>query len=285
MARAFKQKWKSYLVAGLLVANIFVWVEISRSHSNFLEVHFLDVGQGEAILVEGPSGAKILIDGGKNRQALSELGKIMRFGDRTIDILIATHPDLDHIGGLPEVVERYKVGAYLEPEVNTMSEVDLVLEKRLLEKAVPKLYARRGIVINLGRDAKLSILFPNQDVSSWDTNDASVIAKLTYGEHSFLFTGDAELKTEVLLNELDKDRLKATVLKAGHHGSRTSTHTFFASLVSPEYAVISAGKDNTYGHPHQEVLANLASVGAVTFSTAERGTISFRTNGENLKIK
>lgn len=227
----------------------------------------------------------MLIDGGKNRKVVSELGKLMPFGDRSIDILISTHPDADHIGGLPEVVSRYQVGLYLEPGVESDNSLDDELNTRLDKKKVERLLARRGQVIDFGDGVKLVILFPNTDVSSWETNDASIVAKLVYGQHSFLLTGDSPIKTENILLKLDPATLDVDVLKAGHHGSRTSTSLSFAQAASPAYTIISAGKDNSYGHPHQEVLNILQKVGSQIVSTAQEGTITFVTDGNALEYK
>lgn len=248
-------------------------------------MYFLDVGQGDAIFVETPTKKQVLIDGGKNRKVVSELGKIMGFGDRTIDIMVATHPDADHIGGLPEVVERYEVELFLEPGVEAEKSLNDELHSRLEENGVEMLQARRGQVIDFGDGVKLIILFPDRDVSNYDANDASVVSKLVYGEKSFLLTGDSGIKTETDMIYHISEFLDSDVLKAGHHGSRTSTSYDFAQAVSPMYAVISAGKNNSYGHPHKEVLQILQKVGSKIFNTAERGTITFKTDGENLEIK
>ena len=216
---------------------------------------------------------------------MTELGQILPFGDRDIDVLIETHPDADHIGGLPEVVSRYSVGVFLEPGVESENTLDDELQARLKEKNVPSILARRGMVINFGDGVKLTILFPNQDVSRWETNDASIVAKLTYGNKSFLLTGDSAIKTENILLKLDPTSLNSDVLKAGHHGSRTSTSLTYAEAATPEYAVISAGKDNRYGHPTKEVLDILNKVGAEVVSTIESGTIKFETDGKVLKLK
>ena len=283
----FVQKhWREIIVGILISLNIFVWAALyDKRPSDTLSVYFLDVGQGDAILIDSPQHNRVLIDGGKNRKVLTELGQVLSFGDRSIDVVIATHPDADHIGGLPEVIARYNVDAFIEPGVTTENNVNNVLHAQLDEKNIPKLVAKRGMVLNLGNDARLTILFPNQDASKLDSNDASIIAKLTYGEESFLFTGDAELRTENILLNLDASALDSDVLKVGHHGSRTSTFSLFAEAVSPEYAVISAGKDNTYGHPHQEVLDRLQELSAKIVSTIDKGTIKFETDGKTLKTK
>lgn len=216
---------------------------------------------------------------------MAELGKVLPFGNKTIDVMIESHPDRDHIGGLPEVADRYKVGIFLEPGVESDNDIDDVLHARLKAQNIPDILARRGMVVNFGDGARLEILFPNQDVSRWETNDASIVAKLTYGNESFLLTGDSTKKAESILLNLNSTILKSSVLKAGHHGSRTSTSPAYATAVSPEYAVISAGKDNTYGHPHKEVLDILQQVSAIILSTIDMGTIEFETDGQVLKLK
>jgi len=284
--KAFKRSWKEYLVGILVLGNIFVWLSVyQRRPSNILSVYFLDIGQGDAIFIDTPGDRHILLDGGPNRKVLAELGKILPFGEKRIDVMIESHPDRDHIGGLPEVVSRFDVGMFLEPGVESDNTIDDELKRRIIEKKIPSILARRGMVLNFGDGVKLTILFPNQDVSRWETNDASIVAKLEYGENSFLLTGDSPIKTENILLKLDSEILDSNVLKAGHHGSRTSTAAAYAAAVSPEYAVISAGKDNSYGHPHKEVLDILAKIGVKTVSTMDSGTIKFETNGKILELK
>jgi competence protein ComEC len=282
----FSKRWKEIVLAILMAFNLAVWMLVwQRSPNEILKVYFFDVGQGDAILIESPTHGRVLVDGGRNRQIVTELGKTLSFGDRRIDAVIATHPDADHIGGLPEVLGRYQVGLIISPGVESDNEIDDELRKRAEEKKIQTLTARRGQVLNFGDGVILTILFPDRDVSDWETNDASIVAKLVYGQSSFLLTGDAPIGTENILMNLDKKILDVDVLKAGHHGSRTSTGLTFAEAVSPDYAVVSAGRDNTYGHPHQEVLDILERVGAKTDNTAEKGTIKFETDGEKLEIK
>jgi competence protein ComEC len=278
--------WRLIVLLILVLGNLFVWLAVwKRSPSDTLSVWFFNIGHGDALLIESPTHKRILIDGGPNRKVLSELGRALPFGDKRIDMVIETHPDKDHIGGLPEVVKRYKVGLFMRPGVESDNSIDDALETEVEKKNIRTLLARRGQIVDLGDGARLEILYPNTDVSDWDTNDASVVARLSYGESSFLFTGDAALKSEFDLMNLNENILDIDVLKVGHHGSRTSTALAFVEVVTPEYAVISAGKDNTYGHPHKQVLDNLKSVGAQVLSTIEEGTIRFVTNGEYLKVK
>src|SRR3989338_4951749 len=280
------KRWREVVVGALIFFNIFVWLAVvERRPSEILTVYFLDIGQGDAIFIDSPTHGRLLLDGGKNMKVLTELGKILPFADKRIDVLIESHPDSDHIGGLPEVVSRYKVGVFLEPGVESDNIIDDELHRRLEEKKIPEILARRGMVINFGDGVKLEILFPNQDVSKWETNRASIIARLVYGEKSFLLTGDSPIAIENVMLNLDSEILDSDVLKAGHHGSRTSTSLPYAQAVSPEYAVISAGLNNTYGHPHKEVLDILKKLGTNILSTADLGTIKFETHGKTLLVK
>lgn len=281
-----RTRFREITVIALVLSNIFVWTAVyHKQPSNILSVYFLDIGQGDAVLIDSPEHKRMLIDGGKNRAVLSELGKIMPFADTRLDVVLETHPDADHIGGLPEAVSRYDVGLFVEPGVESDNTIDDELERRIEQENIPKLLARRGMVVNFGDGAKLQILFPNQNVSNWETNRASIVAKLIYGDKSFLLTGDSPIQIENVLISLDPEILDVDVLKAGHHGSRTSTSLSFAKATSPEYAVISAGKDNSYGHPHKEVLDILREVGAKVVSTINLGTIKFETDGKTLELK
>jgi competence protein ComEC len=281
-----RRHYREVVVLALILSNVIVWsLVIERRPNEIMSVYFLDVGQGDAIFIDSPSHGQALIDGGRNRQVLTELGKILPFADRNIDVVIATHPDADHIGGLPEVASQYDIGAFIYPGVESDNSIDEELNKRLDEKSISKIEAMRGLTVNFGDGARLVVLFPNTDVSRLDPNDASIVARLDYGQSSFLLTGDAGLRTENILINLKKEELDADVLKAGHHGSRTSSSRGFVQAVTPEYSIISAGHDNTYGHPHKEVLDILTKASSSILSTAILGTIKFETDGKALNVK
>lgn len=282
----FKKYRRGGVLLVLLALNIFVWTLVyERRPSEALRVYLLDVGQGDAILIDSPNHARILIDGGRNRKVLSELGRILPFADRRLDVVLATHPDSDHIGGLPAVLDRYNVGVFVESGVADESSLVSLLTHRLEERGVRKILARRGLVFDAGDGTRLTILFPNQDVSGWNSNDASIVAKLVYGETSFLFTGDATVRTENILLRGDPSELDIDVLKAGHHGSRTSTSLAFVQATTPEYALISAGRNNSYGHPHKEVIDTLTQAGSLILSTVELGTIEIETQGQEIMVR
>ncbi len=241
----------------------------------------------------------MLIDGGPGKGVLRELGKVMPFYDRKIDVVLSTHPDADHIGGLNDVLDKYKSDVFIEPGVSSDTQTYGALESRIqsLESGgkIKKILARRGVVVNLGGGAVLQILFPDQDVTNWETNEASIVARLVYGNNEFLFTGDSPQKIERYLISMDQKeggncvgtvdsclRLESDVLKPGHHGSKTSTSPEYVAAVKPEYAVISVGKDNKYGHPNQETLDTLNSFNVKIFRTDTEGTVIFKSDGVDL---
>lgn len=274
-----------YFLGLLFVATFFVWYAVFAESDRSLTVAFLNVGQGDSILIDTPNNQQILIDGGPNRQVLAEISKVMPFYDRSIDVVIATHPDSDHIGGLPEVLERYDVDFFIEPGAESTNAVSKELEKIVEEKKIKKVLARRGMKLVISDNAYLLILFPDRDVSRMDTNDASIVAKLVYGNTSFLFTGDSPQKIEKYLISIDSEGLDVDVLKAGHHGSKTSSSESFIGYTSPDYAIISAGKNNRYGHPHQEAIDILEKFGVKILRTDLLGSIILKSDGENILLR
>ena len=254
-----------------------------QSKDGTLKVTFLDVGQGDATLIESPSGTQVLIDGGADSRVLSALSRELGFFDRDIDILIATHPDQDHIGGLVDVLIRYDVDTVLMTENENDTPVSDAFQKMVVEEGAKIIYARNGQMYDLGigkaGSTTLTILFPDHDPTHMESNDSSIISRLEYGATSYLFTGDSPQKIEEYLVERDGLLLHSDVLKVGHHGSRTSTSEIFLTAVSPTYALISAGKDNKYGHPHKEVTDLLTQQGITYKNTAEVGSINSESNG------
>lgn len=277
-------------VLGLVVlAQIFIFFpDILGSpacEEELLCVVFLDVGQGDSIFIQSPSGTQMLIDGGRDSSVLRELSAVMQTSDRSIDYLLMTHPDSDHVGGLIEVFERYQIASLIRTNnINEGPVGDLLAKKEANEKATTYI-ARRGQLIDLGAGVALEILFPDRDVSQLESNTASVVAKVTYGDHSFMLTGDAPKSIEEYLVLTHGETLESTVLKVGHHGSRTSTSALFLAHVRPQVGVISAGADNQYGHPHEEVVESLVAIGVELYQTGEDGRVVFHSDGTTLSKK
>ena len=244
------------------------------------KVVFLDVGQGDAILLQDET-AQVLIDGGPGMAVLRELAREMPWFDRKIEVVVNTHPDRDHLEGLLHVLERYEVGLVLMPEVRHDSQLYAAWLKLLEEKGVPVRFARAGQGLKAG-DLEIAVLGPMPDLVSRKTNDASVITRVDFGEMSWLLTGDAEKKVENALAGAYSDVLDADILKAGHHGSNSSTHAVLIQAATPAAAVISVG-ENSYGHPHPDVLARLA--GRHVWRTDEDGSVRFVKVGDQWLLK
>lgn len=279
----FFKKYSKYWFLAVLGALAFVvWYAVFSESRQGVSVAFLDVGQGDAIFIQTPNGNQVLVDAGPGSKVLGELSKVMPFYDRSLDLLIATHPDADHIGGFLEIFKTYRSGLVMEPGVDSESAFYREFERLLGKNNIKKILARRGMKVILDNNIYLLVLFPDRDVFGLDTNDASIVAKLVYGKTSFLLTGDSPQKIENYLVFLGG--LKSDVLKVGHHGSRTSTGQEFLQAVKPAYAVISAGQDNRYGHPHKEVLDILEKFKVKILRTDQQGTIKIKSDGENLQI-
>lgn len=199
--------------------------------------------------------------------------------------MLATHPDQDHVGGLPAVVDRMQVENVVTTENTSDTGAYGAFEKAINEKHRVRILARAGERIILDDGVVLEILFPDKNASGWDTNIGSIVAQLSYGNESFLLTGDSPQAVEQYLVEKNSSAVHSNVLKLGHHGSRTSSARSFLSAVDPEYAIVSAGLNNRYGHPHKEVIDLLAELKINTLSTSELGTITFETDGESLQVK
>lgn len=269
------------VVLGILVGiNAVIWfLDTTSNGRDILTIAFLDVGQGDAIYIEAPNGNQLLIDGGKDTTVLRRLGEMMPIGDHSIDVLIGTHPDADHIGGLPDVLRRYDVTYVMEPGMPNDTGAWAAFLSEANAKGASHIIARRGMTVDLGSGTTLSILYPDKQITGGDTNLSSVVAKLSYGATSAMLTGDAPQSVEVYLIQKDGSTLASTILKAGHHGSKTSSAPQFLDAVQPEYAIISAGKDNRYGHPHKQTIDALNARDIQIESTINLGTIVFHSNG------
>jgi competence protein ComEC len=274
------------LAAGALLAlNAFVGFSLAHMQEGVLHVSVLDIGQGDAILVEGPTGKTMLVDGGPDRAVLARLGEELGPLERSLDLVVETHPDADHITGLAAVLERYRVRAFMEPGFAPATDVARQLEAEASD--VPRIVARRGMRLDLGGGAYADILSPDRDPEGEDTNEGSIVMHLVYGSTSFMLTGDLPATHEDWLLALDADdgELPTTVLKAGHHGSKYSTGDAWLAALRPSMVAISAGEDNAYGHPNPETLARIRQEGAALYSTINSGTLHFVSDGSQVSLK
>lgn len=276
------RSWILWVMFFFLGAGLLTWHEFVRLPDGRVHVHFLDVGQGDSAFIEGPSGRQIVIDGGPDISTLEGLGEVMPFFDRTIDLLIMTHPHLDHIGSFPEILRRYRVGMVLLTGV--MYDNGRYQEFLSLLKAqhIPVEIADPAHDIDLGDRVRLDILWPPPlyyKRSIKNVHESSMVLKLIYGKDSILFAGDAEEPIERKLLAAHAD-IAADILKIGHHGSKTSTSENFLNAVRPKLAVISVSITNTYGHPHPSVLARLAAHHIPVRRTESGGTVDVELDGK-----
>lgn len=256
------------------------------SASGTLEVYFFDVGQGDSELIRLPGGENILIDAGTSSTEDELVGELRSLGAETLDLVVATHPHADHIGGMAAVIDAFDVRQVVMPRISESDTPTTKTYENLLQSIADKgltiTPAEPGDELLSSGGAVLTVLAPNGE-DYGDLNNYSVVLRLTYGEDSFLFTGDAEEASEEEMLSLDWP-LTATVLKCGHHGSETSTSPAFLDAVSPQYAVISCGVDNDYGHPDAVTLEKLEAAGAEVFRTDRQGTILASTDGSGVTM-
>lgn len=273
----------------LLAACAVIWsAALRQDRHGLLTVSFLNIGQGDSILIESPTGTTALIDGGPTAGVLREIGKVLPWYDRSIDLIIPTHPDSDHISGLIDVLERYRVGYIVQSSVLGTTATWRTLENSIAadtKKGTRLVTATRGQIIDLGGGAYLEVLSPDRRVPNLETNMGCVITRLVYGSTSFMLDCDAPQAMENYLVSLDGPDLHADVLKAGHHGSRTSSSPLFVGYVDPQYAVYSRGCNNIYGMPHAETVATFKAFNIPTLDTCTRGTITFTSDGKKVSLK
>ncbi len=267
------------VVCGIFIFfNVWVWQEVVRFVSApDVRVFFFDVGQGDATLIDSKDGRQILIDGGPSGAILTRLGSVMPFGDNSIDAIIISHPHADHISGLVSVLERYSVGVIFESGARYTSSEFRALEQAIDKKGVKRVYVDQPMTIFFGDDARLALVSPNDSFVGSNLkriHDAMIVGFLEYKDARVLFMGDAEQKLE---ERLAKQNIlpKIDILKAGHHGSKTSSSNYFLNTIKPQVAVLSVGK-NKYGHPNDGVMERLNAFRIRIFRTDEDGTIEAR---------
>lgn len=245
-----------------------------------MNVHFIDVGQGDSILIQSPNGKTMLIDGGTKSAGNTVVNFIKSKGITKLDYVVATHPDADHIGGLIPVLNAFPVGNFLDSGKAHTTDTYYELLTLVDQKNIP--YSVPAVRSNVALDSAIAMQVLHADGNASDNNDASIVLKAVYNQVSFLLTGDADEGIEKVMK--DRFDVRATILKAGHHGSSSSTSSYFLSEVKPQATILSYGKDNSYGHPHSEVMTRLNSVGSKMYSTATSGTITVKTNGTTYSI-
>ena len=253
------------------------------SDAEELLVHFIDVGQGDAVYIEVPEGDTMLIDAGPGSNEDELITYLDGIGVQDIDYFVLTHPDEDHIGGADLVFAEYTIGTVLLPDCEKDTKAyDYMIKGIESEEGCERIEPHKGQTFSLGQGATVTVLAPLSEEYA-DVNDYSVVLRLDYYETSFLFTGDAEKTSEMeMIETWTHGELDCDVLKVGHHGSSTSTNLAFLKLVTPEIAVISCGEDNKYGHPHGESVARLEKEKVTVYRTDLLGSVLVASDGEKV---
>lgn len=254
--------------------------EVSAASS--IKVYYIDIGQGDAIYIKMPSGEDVIIDGGNKGKGDAIVAYLQKQKVDDIEVLISTHPDADHIGGLDEILDAYRVENVYAPKVKhtTQAYKDFLQAVKREGKTIKT--AQMGVSLPI-KGVSAKFVGPVKSYSNSDLNNWSAVLHVTYKKNTFLFTGDAEHVAEKDMMA-KKQTLRADVLKVGHHGAKTSTSSTFLNMVKPKYAVLSVGK-NSYGHPTSEVVTNLKRVKVTTLRTDKNGTIIITGNGSSYAVK
>jgi competence protein ComEC len=273
------------LIGGLAALVILAWVAALQMPDGQLHVHVLDVGQGDAIFIQCPNGQQILVDGGPEPSVLlSRLGERMPFWDHSLDLVVLTHAEVDHVGGLLEVLQRYDVGLVMDSGQECASATCEAWRTLIEDKGLPYRKVEEGMQITLGEDLRLDVLHPPAELmtgTSSDTNNNSVVLRLEYGRFTMLLTGDVQWEAEEMLLASGQV-LHSLVLKVPHHGADTSLTVPFLEAVSPEIAVISVGAENNFGHPSADTLDRLRAI--PTYRTDLDGSIEVVTDGTSYGV-
>jgi len=280
-----KRKIKYFVLIIFLGTTIWTWSVIFEQISDgILEITFFDIGQGDSIFIETSDGKQVLIDGGPDNSILEKLNQTMSFYDRTIDLVILTHPDADHITGLVKVLNYYQIEHILTSGLEKDTAIYMKWKELIEEKNISLSLAQQGQRIILQNNVILEVLWPDQNlISSYSNpaNNVSVVTRLVYDDIEILLTGDIEKKVENYLVNQDFE-LESDILKLAHHGSKTSSSYNFLKKVDPEVAVISVGENNRYKHPSQEVLERIKDL--IIYRTDEDGDIKILTDGSLFDI-
>ena len=272
----------------LLAAALLIWAAVLSLPDGRLHVVFFDVGEGDSIFIQTPHGHQILVDGGPSPSLLlGGLGRAMPFWDRSLDLVVLTHPDEDHLAGLVPVLKRYRVGHAMEPALPHETPLAEEWGRLLSERGVHQVIGQRGMRIAVEDGVLLEVLHPGPILlqgTEADDNNNSLVLRLVYGRSSFFLAGDLEHEGEEVLLKAGQP-VRSWVLKVAHHGAKSGTGEPFLAAVAPRLAVISVGRGNRFGHPSPELLRRLAEQGVSVLRTDERGQIEIITDGERCWVR
>ncbi len=274
------------LIILVIIAVMSFFVDSFGTRDGLVHVYFLNVVQGDAIFITTPNNQQILIDGGPDRSVLAELGKIMSFWDRSIDMIVLTHPDADHLNGLVDVLDRYKIDHIIETGIACDTSLCKSWKKSKKNEGAKLTLGHSGKIFDVD-DVIFKVLYPVEDLEDQKvskTNNSSLVLRMEYGEQSMLLTGDIESTVEVRLPYYT-DELDVEFLKVAHHGSKNSSMEAFLDAVSPNFAFIQVGIDNKYNHPHPDVISRLDKNSIPYYRTDIDGRIELILDGTNYKIE
>lgn len=286
--RKKKSKALSTLITLILVilASLFVKEQVQQTYEipdGSMEAHFLDVGQGDSALFITEDGS-VLFDASVSDAGATIVEYLKKHNVKELEYFVLTHPDADHIGGAVEVLENVTVKNIIMPDFAKDTKTYLTLLDKIEELDINVIEGLADDVYYVG-DLEMKVLSPIEGREYENANNSSVVIMARFGNTKFLMTGDAEEEAEEwMLTEYSAATFKADVLKVGHHGSHSSTTVAFLKAVDPDYAVISCGEDNSYGHPHTETVENLDSMNVATLVTKDHGFIVFRSDGQTVSL-
>lgn len=277
MSEYIKGNRHRVIIVGLLLVSIAVWSAVFRMPDGNLHIKVFDVGQGDSVFIRTPAGYTILIDGGPSDKVLDHLGRQLPFFDKTLDLVVLTHPQSDHLAGLIEVAKRYEIKrlwvSYSENDTAQYSEWENVLGTQGLEGMV----VWSGDQLIFSDDVVLQVQWPKVELASDDLNTTSVVILIDYNEFEGLLTGDADNQVQPYTESISEIEF----LKVPHHGAKTALDEAFTSKLSPEISVVSVGSRNSYGHPAKNTLELLESIGSKVYRTDQNGTVEIVTDGIN----
>ncbi len=274
MINHIQKNMTAWVLIVVVVISLFLLIgEITKNKNP--KIVFIDVGQGDAIFITAPNGRQVLVDGGKYPDISMKIREHMSVSDRSLDMVIATHPDIDHVAGLSTILDEYSVDYFMHSGLLAGASVYRSIASKVRENNIQSYTATAGQKIILDTDMYLEVLSPYAGQKIEEPNDHSIVLKIVYRGQSIILTGDASKLTEQNLVSIYGNRLESDILKLGHHGSKTSTDDVFVQIVNPEYGIISAGCNNSFGHPHASVLRTLDDNNVVELSTCDNGDIVF----------
>ena len=282
-----KKKYITHVCILFLFSVFILFSAIGRvrlDSNNKLSVWFFDIGQGDASFIETPDNKQVLIDGGPDGTILDKLSSVMWPWDNTIDVVIITHMDADHVNGLVSVFDKYKIDTVIYSGALTSGAMGQFIEQKIINEKSRVINAKFGYVYNVS-DVGIHILWPQKNISGKfikDKNNSSIVFGLQYENTEVLFTGDIEKETEKYILPYIKD---VDVLKVAHHGSKTSSINDFLKRAKPEYSIISVGENNRYNHPNYGVLDRLKDVGSYIYRTDTDSDIMMIIDSYGYKIK